>query len=315
MRPAGGNHATLRRYALEVWHISVDHFDPSATQRDVSRRTERPLSEVLTTDSTYSRRQLKKRLYREGLKARRCEQCGQDEIWRDRPMALILDHINGVATDNRLENLQIVCPNCAATLDTHCGRNLRLIRACASCGRSFRADNADQRQCSWKCGAESEANWNARVARRSVPRPPYEQLASEIEGLGYCAVGRKYGVSDSAIRKWVRFYERETAREQRGALAEDGCSSSISFSQSSADATVALRTLAPRAPRVGATRQSSHGVPTLASLQGGLRPVLLLPAHAAALGAGLGRRSARAPDAQDAHRLEAEAESLAAIAR
>jgi hypothetical protein len=33
-------------------------------------------------------------------------------------MALILDHIDAVPTDNRIENLRIVCPSCAATLDT-----------------------------------------------------------------------------------------------------------------------------------------------------------------------------------------------------
>lgn len=33
-------------------------------------------------------------------------------------MALGLEHINGVPADNRIENLQIVCPNCTATLDT-----------------------------------------------------------------------------------------------------------------------------------------------------------------------------------------------------
>jgi transposase-like protein len=32
---------------------------------------------------------------------------------------------------------------------------------------------------------------------------------AELEATSYCAVGRKYGVSDNAVRKWVRFYERE----------------------------------------------------------------------------------------------------------
>jgi transposase-like protein len=51
----------------------------------------------------------------------------------------------------------------------------------------------------------------ARTAARSVKRPPREQLIQEIDELGYLAVGQKYGVSDTAIRKWVRQYERERA--------------------------------------------------------------------------------------------------------
>jgi transposase-like protein len=40
-------------------------------------------------------------------------------------------------------------------------------------------------------------------------RPPYEQLVREIDELGYVGVGRKYGVSDNAVRKWRRAYEAE----------------------------------------------------------------------------------------------------------
>jgi transposase-like protein len=45
-------------------------------------------------------------------------------------------------------------------------------------------------------------------ARRVSDRPPYEQLLAEIAATSWSAVGRKYGVSDNAIRKWVRAYER-----------------------------------------------------------------------------------------------------------
>lgn len=52
-----------------------------------------------------------------------------------------------------------------------------------------------------------------RPETRKVGRPPYEQLVEEIEASSYLAVGRKYGVSDNAVRKWVRFYERQMERE------------------------------------------------------------------------------------------------------
>jgi hypothetical protein len=40
---------------------------------------------------------------------------------------------------------------------------------------------------------------------------PYARLVAEIEALGYAAVGRNYGVSGNAIRKWRRAYEAEDA--------------------------------------------------------------------------------------------------------
>jgi hypothetical protein len=211
MRPAGGNHATLRKY-LDLWNIPVDHFDPYAAPREARRHDPIPLGDVLAPNSTYSRRNLKKRLYASGLKERRCEMCGQGESWQGRQMSLILDHINGVATDNRLPNLRIVCPNCAATLDTHCGKNLRILRQCDHCGRTFRPKGRRQRHCSRQCGGRSQAGQAAAKERRGVDRPLYEQLLREVVELGYCGAGRRYGVSDNAIRKWIKCYERERAR-------------------------------------------------------------------------------------------------------
>jgi predicted nucleic acid-binding Zn ribbon protein len=43
---------------------------------------------------------------------------------------------------------------------------------------------------------------------RKVERPSYEQLKKEVKESSYCAVGRKYGVSDNAIRKWIKYYEK-----------------------------------------------------------------------------------------------------------
>jgi hypothetical protein len=210
MCQTGGNAGTLRKYA-ELWGISTAHFDSNVgrTHRVHGRIT--PLGEILVENSTYSRGHLKRRLYEAGLKARRCEVCGQGELWRGNTMSLILDHINGVATDHRLENLRILCPNCAATLETHCGRNVPRTRRCKRCSTRFHPRYGRQHYCSKYCGSRWDRRGIPRPGSRKVERPPYERLLADVQALGYCAVGRRYGVSDNAIRKWIRCYERESA--------------------------------------------------------------------------------------------------------
>lgn len=211
LRPAGGNHATIKKYA-ERWGISTAHFAPAWNTAPHLRRTPLPLTQILVEGSTYHRGHLKRRLFSEGVKEPRCELCGQGEIWRGLPMSLVLDHINGIPDDNRLENLRIACPNCAATFDTHCGRKNRrdrVRRACLRCGKEFVPANASQRYCSRYCGSRWARSGRALPDTRKVERPPYDQLLEEIANTSYLAVGRQYGVSDNAIRKWVRQYERE----------------------------------------------------------------------------------------------------------
>jgi transposase-like protein/5-methylcytosine-specific restriction endonuclease McrA len=217
MRQAGGNHGTLKRAAAR-WNISTDHFDPNAVRARRSRARSRPLEEVLVPGSTYPRGKLKARLYDAGLKKRECEECGQGELWHGKRIALILDHINGDATDHRLENLRIACANCAATFDTHCGRNrdrVPLARDCTECGKEFAPKYGQQRFCTISCAKRNHGRvYTPQPAIRRVERPPYEQLIRELEETNYSAVGRKYGVSDNAVRKWIRWYERELAQEE-----------------------------------------------------------------------------------------------------
>jgi hypothetical protein len=214
--PTGGGSVTLKKRVSE-WGISTEHFDPYATSRERAVRRV-PLAEVLVAESTYSRSSLKRRLFDEGLKERRCEACGQGEEWRGVRMGLILDHINGVRNDNRLENLRILCPNCAATLETHCGRKGKLGPldpvACRRCGTAFLPKFRGQSYCSHYCGSRWDRTGVKRPGARKVERPPHLQLREEVEEHGYLGVGRRYGVSDNAIRKWLRDYEREAAIER-----------------------------------------------------------------------------------------------------
>ena len=82
-----------------------------------------PLEKVMVENSTYSRSTLRRRILEGNIIPYKCSICGIDAIWNNKPMPLILDHINGINNDHRLENLRFVCSNCDSQLDTYKSRN------------------------------------------------------------------------------------------------------------------------------------------------------------------------------------------------
>lgn len=83
----------------------------------------RPLAEVLVEGSSFSRTWLRQRLVEEGVLANVCATCGLGPEWESAPLTLELHHLNGVGNDNRLENLQLLCPNCHSQTESFGGRN------------------------------------------------------------------------------------------------------------------------------------------------------------------------------------------------
>lgn len=194
LRAAGGNYKTLKKY-IQEYDINTDHFNPDEVrlQKLMELGVNRTISieDILVSGSTYNRSRLKERLYELGLKEKKCELCGQGEEWMGKKMSLIIDHINGIWNDNRIENLRIVCPNCNATLPTHCGKN-----------------NKEKKNKPKVLTQEKELFYKS---RRKIERPDYITLVYEIDMFGYVKTGKKYGVSDNAIRKWVKFYQKHNA--------------------------------------------------------------------------------------------------------
>ena len=120
LNPSGSSYQILNR-RLRKDNVDTSHFELGYTATSV--RYELSLEQVMTKDSSYNTNNLKRRLLKAGKLKNQCAICDMLPTWNGQSIIFQLDHINGVRNDHRLENLQIICPNCHSQTITFSGRN------------------------------------------------------------------------------------------------------------------------------------------------------------------------------------------------
>ena len=199
-RPGGSGYKRFYSYC-EKYKINYDDYFTHKIihQPNRNKKTE----EILVENSIYlSTNSLKKKLLKEKILENKCVSCGNNGTWNEKPLALHLDHINGNHTDNRLENLRMLCPNCHAQTETYCGKNVKqenkpvvkpVKELCSAC-------NVNE---IWKTSKKCRECYSLEI-RKVVNRPSKEELLKELETTSYVQLGKKYNVSDNTIRKWLK---------------------------------------------------------------------------------------------------------------
>ena len=186
---SAGSYRVLKK-RIEEWGIDTSNLLNQSEHAKLMYETgqfnhRKGYEEIFCEDSKVSRATVKKRVIDNNYIKYECSDCGSPPKWRNKPLTLILDHINGIRNDNRIGNLRFLCPNCDSQQDTFCKGSSGLVKK-----------------------EKKKRKYHERPNQRKVKdRPSKKELSEMIDTMTWTAIGKKYNVSDVAVRKWAKRYE------------------------------------------------------------------------------------------------------------
>ena len=177
----GSNINTLKR-RIEYEKINTFHikkgFDSNKGRKFGPNKNKIPNNKLFVENSNTVRSVIRLRLMKESIIPYSCSDCGLLPIWNGKPISMVLDHINGVPNDNRLENLRFLCPNCNSQTVTFAGRNIK-----------------------------RDKKPKISIPRKRKFEVTKEELQELLKNNSFVSIGKMFGVSDNAIRKRCKLFE------------------------------------------------------------------------------------------------------------
>ena len=142
-----GNYKTLKN-RLKKDNINYSHIKLGLdSNRGKPARNKKDISVYLIKGSLIKSQELKQKLLNDKILENKCSKCNQLPEWNGEKLVLQLDHINGDSSDNRIENLRILCPNCHTQTPTFAGRKLKKHNNCEKCHIAITSLNTLCKKC------------------------------------------------------------------------------------------------------------------------------------------------------------------------
>ncbi len=203
--PIGSHYHWVKKHIKRL-NLSVEHFEKYKPNSPTNAYTNGiiPLSDFLIKGRTVHR-STKARLIKEGLLKEECSSCKiiswKGSITKDieTKLSLHLDHIDGDNTNNTLENLRLLCPNCHSLTSTYCGKNVKREKKyliCSDCSKTIEKGD--------RC-VECFEKYKERTRKTTTKTwPSYEELKVLFTDSTFADVSQKLNCSDNGLRKYVQ---------------------------------------------------------------------------------------------------------------
>ena len=191
---SGASYDNLKKRLIKD-NISVAHFHKN-TALDYRKRFLREVSLdfIFKENSKYDSSFVRLKVLKNNLLKYECQNCPLKNEWNGKPLTLQLDHIDGDNTNNKLDNLRFLCPNCHTQTDTFGSRNLKNKKSliiCKTCKKEkrFKSSSGDCMKCHHK-------KYNPK--KFEIKKDALEKL---VYKMSIEDIGRKFKVNGNSIRK------------------------------------------------------------------------------------------------------------------